>query len=179
MLRLALLSSPVQLHVQRALCHEAQSGASCLGLWQCSWHCVHSMNMLWAAPGSHACLASGTAFTGKQLRTFKKRLKTDPGLHKILRSLRIGVISQTKICYCFTTLGERAGVVVGLNRDCPLHQVFGARCYQSLGTTPQASITHTALDRGGEVPPMHLQHELVQRCGRGPWGSGLAAAWLH
>lgn len=58
--------------------------------------------------------ASGTAFTGKQLRTFKKRLKTTPGLHKILRSLRTGTVFQMKIYYCFTRLGKGAGVVMGL-----------------------------------------------------------------
>lgn len=68
---------------------------------------------------------SGTVFTGKQLRTFKKGLKTAPGLHKILRNLGIGAIFQIKIFYCVTRFGEGVGVVMGLkspqDRDCPSH----------------------------------------------------------
>lgn len=69
--------------------------------------------------------ASGTAFTGKQLMTFRKRLKAAPELHKILRSLRIGATFQMKTDYCFISLGERTGVMMvsksPQDSNCPSH----------------------------------------------------------
>lgn len=67
---------------------------------------------------------SGTSFTAKLLRTFKKRLKTASGLHKILKSLRAGAIFQMKI-YSFMMLGKGTAIVMALknpqDRHCPSH----------------------------------------------------------
>lgn len=138
-------------------------------------------------------LASGTAFTGEQLRTFKKRLKTAPGLHNILRSLRIGAIFQMKIYYCFTRLGEGAGVVMGLkspqDRDCLSHSGFGAlwppepctepwHCTQG-HSHPSLALLWTGVVRSHQCTPNMSWCSPEDQLGRGFWGSGLAVAWLH
>lgn len=70
-----MLSSLARLQVQCALswCTERVEQAA-WGCGKCWWHCSHNINMLWAAPGSHAHLAAHRSHTvGKHGFEFRVR----------------------------------------------------------------------------------------------------------